>query len=102
MTKCKYCNSDEKHDRRVCRMKKLHTDPEFAARNSERASEGMKKLHADPEFAARHSERMKKLHADPKFNPLASLTSSERSDYDVLKKAGYSRKKAFAVMGLKK
>lgn len=49
--------------------------------------------------AATHAERMRKLHADPEFNPLAALTPNERADYDVLRKAGYTRAEAFAAMG---
>ncbi len=49
------------------RMKALHADPEFKARNSAR----MKALHSDPEFKARQSvaasARMKALNADPEF-----------------------------------
>lgn len=38
---------------RRCNMKRLHADPEFAARNSERSRERMKRLHADPEHRAK-------------------------------------------------
>jgi hypothetical protein len=76
-------------------MKALNADPEFAAAHRER----MKALNADPEFAAAHRARMKALHADPEFNPLVLLTDAERADYDVLKKAGYSRSDALAAIG---
>ncbi|MCI0599383.1 MAG: hypothetical protein L0Y60_07645 [Beijerinckiaceae bacterium] len=49
------------------RMRKLNADPEFAARNRERARARMRKLNADPEFAARNRERMRKLNADPEL-----------------------------------
>jgi len=53
------------------RTKRLHTDPEFAARQAAGARESLKRLHADPEFAARHaaaaSARLKRLHADPEY-----------------------------------
>ena len=49
--------------------------------------------------AARAAERMRKRHADPEFNPLAALTGAERADYDVLRKAGYTRAEAFEAMG---
>lgn len=44
------------------------------------------------------SEHMRKLHADQKLNPLARLTPEQRADYDVLKKAGYSRAEAFKAI----
>ncbi len=50
----------------VSGARKIAADPAAAT-----ASERMRKLHADPEFAARHkasaSERMRKLNADPEF-----------------------------------
>jgi hypothetical protein len=53
------------------RMKRLHADPEFAARQAAAARESLKRLHADPEFAMRHaaaaSARLKRLHADPEY-----------------------------------
>jgi hypothetical protein len=53
------------------RMKQMHADPKFAARQAAAARESLKRLHANPEFAARHaaaaSARLKRLHADPKF-----------------------------------
>ena len=30
MAVCAYCNIAAEHDRRVCRMRKLHADPVFA------------------------------------------------------------------------
>jgi hypothetical protein len=86
------------------RMRKRNADPEFAAANAER----MRKRHADPEFAAANAERMRKLHADPEFaaahadpdhNPLVMLTTQERTDYDALKRYGYSRADAFRAIG---
>ena len=59
MNECKYCGNDAKHDRRVCRMRKLNADPEFARAHAER----MRKLHADPEFARANAERMRKVWA---------------------------------------
>jgi len=47
MAVCAYCNIAAEHDRRVCRMRKLHADPVFA----KAAAERMRKLHADPVFA---------------------------------------------------
>ena len=81
-------------------MRRLHADPEFAARNAER----MRRLHADPEFAARHAarhaERMRRLNADPARNPLAALTPEERADYDVLRrKGGLTRDEALRAIG---
>lgn len=70
---CHYCEATEKHDRRVCRLKALHADPEFKA-------------------------KMEALHADPEFNPLAALPASDRADYDVLKKAGYTRAEALRAV----
>ena len=103
--------NDGTPDGRSIRMKRLHADPEFAKANSERMkrlnadpefakahSERMKRLHADPEFAKARDERMKRLNADPEFNPLAALSPDERADYDVLKKAGYSREEALATI----
>ena len=62
-------------------LKRLHADPEFAARHAATASENLKRLHADPEFAARHaaaaSERMKRLHADPEFAAAHAERSSK-------------------------
>jgi hypothetical protein len=78
------------------RMRKRHADPEFAKANAER----MRKLNADPEFAKANAERMRKRHADPEFNPLAALTLEQRADYDVLKKAGYTREEAFEALGI--
>ena len=53
------------------RMKRLHADPEFAARLAAGARKSLKRLHTDPEFAARHaaaaSARLKRLHADPEY-----------------------------------
>jgi hypothetical protein len=53
------------------RMKRLHADPEFAARQAAAARKSLKRLHTNPEFAARHAtavrERLKLLHADPEF-----------------------------------
>ena len=53
------------------RMARKHADPEFAARQAAGARKSLKRLHSDPEFAARHaaaaSERMQRLHADPEF-----------------------------------
>jgi hypothetical protein len=53
------------------RMKRLHADPDFAARQAAGARKSLKRLHTDPEFAARHaaaaSARLKRLHADPEF-----------------------------------
>ena len=77
------------------RMRQRHADPEFAKANAER----MRKLNADPEFAKANAERMRKRHADPEFNPLAALTEAERADYDVLRKAGYTRAEAFRAIG---
>lgn len=87
-------------------------DPDFRERTSEaarakwrnselaaRQSERIRRLHADPEFAAKNAERMRRLHADPAFNPLVALTESERADYDVLKKAGYTRAEALRAIG---
>ena len=82
-------------DGRRLRMKALNADPEFAAAHRER----MKARHADPEFAAANRERMKARHADPEFNPLVLLSDDERSDYDTLKRAGYSREDALRIIG---
>lgn len=53
-------------------------------------------------FVDARCERMRKLNADPAFakklNPLAHLTPEQRADYDVLKKAGYSRAEAFKAI----
>jgi len=92
---CPWCRRRAGHDRRVCRMKRLHADPAFKAQQSAR----MKRLNADPAFKAKQSARMKRLHADPAFNPLAALSATERADYDVLKKAGYTRAEALAAIG---
>ena len=70
-----------------------------SAAHAERASERMRALNADPEFAKAHAERMRALHADPEFNPLVVLTPAERADYDVLKRAGYSRDDVFRAIG---
>lgn len=43
------CRAKGKGICRVCTLRRLHADPEFAARNSER----MKRLNADPEFRAK-------------------------------------------------
>jgi hypothetical protein len=99
--KCLKCNALAKHDpvdgvMTTCgrhsaahaeRMRKRHADPEFAAANAER----MRKRNADPEFAA--------AHADPDHNPLVMLTTQERTDYDALKRYGYSRADAFRAIG---
>ena len=77
------------------RMRRLNADPEFARANAER----MRKRNADPEFAKANAERMRRLNADPEFNPLVALTPEERADYDILRKAGYTRAEAFAAMG---
>ena len=60
------------------RMRKLHADPEFAAKNAERGRERLRKLHADPEFAAKNAERLRKLHADPEFAAKLSQAREER------------------------
>ena len=59
----------------------------------------MRALHADPEFAERNRERMRALNADPDKNPLVRLTATERSDYDILKRNGYSRAEALTSIG---
>ncbi len=62
--------------------------------------EATRRLHADPEFAARHAERMRRLNADPARNPLAALTPEERADYDVLRrKGGLTRDEALRAIG---
>lgn len=48
--------------------------------------------------AKAHAERMRQRHADPEFNPLVLLTPEERADYDVLRKAGYTRAEAFVAL----
>ena len=81
------------------RMRRRHQDPEFAAAHAER----MRRLNRDPEFAAanaeRSAERMRRLNRDPEFNPLVALSEQERADYDVLKRAGYTRAEALAAIG---
>lgn len=49
----KYHVSPEGHAAHVARMKALHADPEFKAREAIRKSARMKALNADPEFKAR-------------------------------------------------
>lgn len=49
-------------------------------------------------FRDARAERMRRLHADPLVNQLAAMTPEQRADYDLLKKAGYSRAEAFAAM----
>jgi transposase len=89
------------HAERVAeRMRQRHQDPEFAKANAER----MRQRHQDPEFAKAHAERvaerMRQRHQDPEFNPLAALTHEQRADYDVLKRAKYSRAEALAAIGV--
>jgi hypothetical protein len=87
-----YNLSTKERQERAERMRKLHSDPEFKAR--------MRKLNSDPEFKAAQSERMRKLHSDPEFNPLASLTTKKREEYDLLRrKGGYSRQEALELVG---
>ena len=111
--KCLKCNALAKHDpvdgvmttcgrhsaahaeRAAERMRQRHADPEFAKAHAER----MRALNADPEFAKANAERMRALNADPEFNPLVLLTPAERADYDVLKRAGYSRADALRAIG---
>lgn len=89
--------------RRRAARKARYADPEFAARSRAESRERLRALNADPEFSARNRERgrarMKALQADPSFNPLAALSPEERADYDVLKKAGYSRQYALLSIG---
>lgn len=67
-------------------------------------SECMRRLDADPAFAKARDDSLRKLNADPAFaakvSPLAHLTPEQRADYDVLKKAGYSRAEAFKAIGV--
>jgi transposase len=62
-------------------------------------AERMRQRHQDPEFAKANAERMRQRHQDPEFNPLAALTPEQRADYDVLKRAKYSRAEALAAIG---
>ena len=116
MATCIKCRAAAKHDpidgvlttcgwhskahaeRAAERMRQLQADPEFAKAHAERAAERMRQRHADPEFARANAERMRQRHADPEFNPLAALTPNERADYDVLRKAGYTRAEAFVAL----
>lgn len=59
----------------------------------------LRRLHQDPEFAAARDERIRRRNQDPAFNPLAALTTGERADYDILKRAGHSRDEAFRAIG---
>lgn len=70
---CKYCGGTERHNRRACHMRDKWKDPGFR----ERRAEGVRAKWKDSEF-----------------NPLVLLTDTERLDYDVLRKAGYSRDEA--------
>jgi hypothetical protein len=62
-----YRLSEAGRSERVARMKRMNADPAFAAKRDER----MKRLHTDPVFVAKQaaaaSENMKRLHADPVF-----------------------------------
>jgi hypothetical protein len=60
------------------RMKRLHADPEFAARHAAAASARLKRLHADPEYAAANRERMKRRRSDPEFAAQQAAAASER------------------------
>ena len=60
------------------RMKRLHTDPEFAARHAAAASARLKRLHADPEYASANSERMKRRRRDPDFAARQAVAARER------------------------
>ena len=60
------------------RTKRLHTDPEFAARHAAASSARLKRLHADPEHAAANRERMKRLRSDPELAARHAAASSER------------------------
>jgi hypothetical protein len=64
------------------RMKRMHADPEFAARLAERARKRMKRMHADPDFAARQAagarKSLKRLHTDPEFAARHAAAASER------------------------
>ena len=62
-------------------------------------AERMRRLNQDPEFAAANADRMRRLHQDPEFNPLVALSEQERADYDVLKRAGYTRAEALPAIG---
>ena len=90
--KCIKCNASAKHDPVGGAMT-------TCGRHSAAKAERMRQLNADPEFAKANAERMRKRHADPEFNPLAALTEAERADYDVLRKAGYTRAEAFRAIG---
>jgi hypothetical protein len=58
------------------RMKRLHADPEFAARHSATARARLKRLHADPEYAAANRDRMTRRRHDPKFAALQAAAAS--------------------------
>ena len=57
----------------------------------ERASERMKALHADPEFAAKNRAAQ--------LGVLARLTEAELNDYRTLKYHGYRRSEALRAIG---
>ncbi|MDE2107216.1 MAG: hypothetical protein KGL39_59010 [Patescibacteria group bacterium] len=65
-------------------------------------SEGWQaRLHADPEFARRHSERLKALNADPEFarrretaRERMTLTPEQRAVYALLRRKGCCRDEA--------
>ncbi len=58
------------------RTKRLHKDPTFAAAQSKM----MKRLLENPEYAAAHSERMKRLHKDPTFAAAHSERNKRRHE----------------------
>src|ERR1700731_4680118 len=60
------------------RMKRLHADPEFAARQAAAARKSLKRLHANPEFAAANRERMKRMRSDPDLAARQAAAASER------------------------
>jgi superfamily II DNA or RNA helicase len=53
--------------KRAERMKALHADPVFAAKNAERMRKRMQALNSDPVFAAKRDERTQALNSDPVF-----------------------------------
>lgn len=104
---CRYCDQVGPHDRRVCHMKWLHANPEWAERRRVKNRALMKALHADPAFVERNRERSRikiaKLHADPGYIrrrlslPLTA-TDQQVVDYRLLRRKGLSIPEARAAV----
>jgi hypothetical protein len=90
---CKWCGGEDKHDRRVCRMRAKWQDAYFRERHAEAVRAMLADRWQDADFRERNAEATRALHG----GKLADLTDYGRHEYDPARDEGFGHGGAMEI-----